>query len=315
MEKILIISCNALGDTYLSAGALEALRGFAPSIEIHFIAQRNSIFFLQKLPIDKIFLLVSKKIIDIFKLINSIRKNKYDIVFTFFPGLVNSIFFYFTKSQIRIGFPNFIRRNQWYNISQKVIIKGISNQEFEWQPEMNYMLRISKLLELAGIDKKYVAKPIFNNIKPLGNHFSEGITIHYKATDNERSISNDDLIKFCTALLNKGIERITLVGTELDFDSHIIQFCEKNNVNIIMNPSLQELLNLILEVKVFIGVDSFPLHIADAYNTNFLGIFGPTFPSSVLVNPSKSIKFGYGNYIYIDITLLIERITKIYEKV
>lgn len=314
MVKVLIISCNAIGDTYLSASALEALRNFAPSLEFHFIVQRNSNFLLKHLHIDKIYFIDSKSITNIFNLIKRIRNDKYSIVFTFFPGLVNTLFFYSVKSEIKAGFPNFIKRNQWYNISQKSVTKGISNKGFTWQPEMNYLVRISKLLELTGIDPKYVKKPIYDNLKLSVNHTIDGITVHYKATDSNRSISNDDVIKLIGELFDNGINKITLIGIERDFNNQIIQFCKKTNVEIIVNPSLQKLLDLILDIKLFVGVDSFPLHIADAYNTNFLGIFGPTFPSSVLVNSNKSIRFEYSNYLKIDIRFLVEKITAIYEK-
>ncbi|MEJ2617318.1 MAG: hypothetical protein P8Z35_20370, partial [Ignavibacteriaceae bacterium] len=178
MGKVLIISSNALGDTYLSASSLETLKSFDPSMEIHFIAQKDSNFLLQNLPVDKIFSLNDKTVSDIFYLIKRIRRNKYDIVFDFFPGIVNTIFFYFSKSRIKAGYPNFIKRNQWFNVSQRAIIKGTSSQRFVWQPHMNYLLRISKLLELTGIANKHVAKPIFINLAPFANHFKkDSVTI------------------------------------------------------------------------------------------------------------------------------------------
>ena len=63
------------------------------------------------------------------------------------------------------------------------------------------------------------------------------------------------------------------------------------NIKIIESPVIENLINVIKYAKLFIAVDSFPIHLADSYNTSFIGIFGPTKASSVLVNHYKSIQF------------------------
>jgi len=53
---------------------------------------------------------------------------------------------------------------------------------------------------------------------------------------------------------------------------------------VIPAPDLKLLIELMLKCKVFIGVDSFPIHLADAYEIKTIGIFESTNPDSVLQN-------------------------------
>lgn len=312
MKKILIISANALGDTYLSASAIEPLKKNNQPFEIHFMAPLSSDFFLSFLPINKIFYLNEKKIIDVLKLLFKIRRIGYDVVFLFFPGLVNTLFFYFSKSRLRIGFPNFIKKNRWDNSSQEMKINRNNSNRFVWQPRMNYLARVSKPLEFMDIKWHSVSKPLFNNFENNKSNISNGVAIHFKASDKQRSISDESMINLCAALFERKICDITLIGMEEDFRENLLNFCKEKKISVIIKPDLNNLLNLILNSKIFVGVDSFPLHIADAYNSRFLGIFGPTIPSSVLVNSAKSIRFSFDRYINIDCNLLADNIEKIY---
>lgn len=310
--RILIISTNALGDTYLSASSLEPIRKSFKSCEIHFVTLQSAKFFLDYLTTDMCYYLKRKNFISILELIFRIRRTKYDLTLSFFPGMVNSIFFYFSKSNKKAGFINLIKRNRWHNFAHKATVKGSCGNKFIWQPNMNYLERISNLLQLSGISSLNILKPLFsleNNCTPTINKNS--VVIHFKARDKDRSISEKDIINLCNKILLICSLKINLIGIEKDFSQELIEECNKKNITIVQNPELPILLSYILNSKIFIGVDSFPLHMADAYNINFLGIFGPTSPSSVLVNSNKSIIFKSNIYLKINIDLLLVKIQEL----
>jgi ADP-heptose:LPS heptosyltransferase len=312
MRKVLIISTNALGDTYLSAAAIEPIIKAFKEVEIHFISQRNAKPFLDLLSIDNWFFLESKKIFKIVRMILRIRKIKYDFVFTFFPGVANSIIFYLTRANNKAGFSNLIKKKQWHNSSQKATLVGHNNIFFVWEPNMNFLDRITGVLSLVQIKVGEISKPMFplnDGIKTNSNN--NFISIHFKSRVKNKSLSDHDLIELCGTLYSLTKYNIILIGSKSDFTFDLIEACKRENITLSINPEFSILLTNIIKSKLFIGVDSFPLHIADAHNINFIGLFGPTCPESVLVNHSKSVLFEYDEYLKLDIQRLMARLNYI----
>ncbi len=312
MIKILIISTNALGDTYLSSAAIEPIRRFYNPCEIHFVTLENAKFFLGHLAIDKVFYLKSKDIVPILKIMIEIKKINYNYVFSFFPGVINSLIYLYAKSQKKAGFINLVRKKQWYNNNNKAIFKDKINKQFIWKPEMNYLSRISKILQLTGIDSSEIVKPIFPQKNKDHSIIDKNmLTIHFKARDKNRSLTDLDILKICERILQKHNVKICLLGVEKDFSITLKEECNKKNICFMIEPLFPDLLDIIINSKLYIGVDSFPLHLADAYNINYLGIFGPTLPNAVLTNFKKSVIFDYGEYLNPNFPLLLEKVEEV----
>jgi ADP-heptose:LPS heptosyltransferase len=102
--------------------------------------------------------------------------------------------------------------------------------------------------------------------------------------------------------------KIIVIGSQKDMKSLLWLHDIYPKVEINLSPPFHELVSIISTCSMFIGVDSYPLHIADAYNTNFVGIFGPTNPHSVLVNDKKNIRFEVKSLQSIDSEILVNRI-------
>ena len=92
-------------------------------------------------------------------------------------------------------------------------------------------------------------------------------------------------------LREKNDKRIIILSSRGDHNFKFLNSLSSNEIKILVNPAISDLVNVIINAKLFIGVDSFPIHLADAYNSSFLGIFGPTNSFSVLINHNKSIQF------------------------
>jgi ADP-heptose:LPS heptosyltransferase len=91
------------------------------------------------------------------------------------------------------------------------------------------------------------------------------------------------------ALLERD-RRVLLIGSEgepleYDFDP---DRCARR-----IDPPLPELVALIRSCASYIGVDSFPLHIADVYRPDFAGLFAPTAPGSALQRPEMGVRYPY----------------------
>jgi ADP-heptose:LPS heptosyltransferase len=286
MTKVLIISTNAIGDTYLSMSAIPYLEKYHHNVEISFLITENSRFLFEYNNVQNI-LVIKKNISEIFKTLININKKNIDYVFSFFPGIVNSFFLKFANAPNKGGYVNYIRRGQWHNKNQKgFIFYNNSRKNVCWLKNENYILRIGKILNQFRFSPKKIEKYKFNiNVKIKDN---KRLLLHLFSSDSERSLSFEQVKSIINFFSKKHFDKITIVG-----DEKILFFRDKlpKKVDFIVRPSVKKLVELIVN-SLFISVDSFPLHVADAYNSNFIGLFSNTNPQSVLLNSEKSILFN-----------------------
>lgn len=287
--KTLIISTNAIGDTYISATAISCLINHYGNIKIHLLSAYKSNLLFHEIKTHKVIYIT--KNYTLLKSLIEIRKTEYDLVFSFFPGIVNSFFLLFSKAKIKAGFINLIRKVDWYNKTQKIFLHGISKKNKYWYPEMNYVDRVKMVLNTVGISTEYYNKNVFANVILPFNDKVNKIVVHFRSLRKERSLNVNLLRELCESLRNKYYEEIILIGAEKDFDVTIRELALNNSYIIKADLDIKSLASLIYNARMFVGIDSFPLHIADSFNKNFVGLFSQTNPKSVLQNYSKSIKF------------------------
>jgi len=221
-----------------------------------------------------------------------ISGEKYDVVLTFFPGLVNSFLFRMAKSPVKVGFVNFVPMKEWYNRPQNLSVKGVRSPEIRWLPGMTFLERITLALSSLGIRGAEIKKARFF---PAGRRFEgdeKKIVLHFKSRSPAKSLKAEclaDIVRDLT--LNKGFDAV-LIGAKDDFLELRSSLLTSKDCEIQTDLSLRDLVRTVLSCRLFIGIDSFPLHLADAHDSPFVGIFAPTNPSSVLEHPEKSIKFA-----------------------
>ena len=283
--KYLIISTNAIGDTYLSTSSIRVIKSNDKDAEIDFIISTKSQSILEFLSLDNIYT-VRKNCFDLFTTAFRVRKQKYDYVFSFFPGLVNTFFFLISKGSKKGGYVNFIRRNEWYGKKQKVVIKGTNQKKLFWLPEDKYLDRIKIPLSVffdLSINDCFQKKIL--EIITLKSNYSDSILIHPFSRSKERALGHESL-KMLVKHFEKH-DKVFVIGQANDF----LNFSD-STIPRLQDLTFKELAEAILSCKLFIAVDSFPIHIADAHNTNFIGLFGPTNPKAVLENHSNAIRFN-----------------------
>lgn len=313
-KSVLIISVNAIGDSLLSLSAISTIRDTFPGSRIYFIFDSKSSLLIPLISSDEFFVLQSKSILSIVKQIILSRKIQFDYAFSFFPGRINSILLSLCRAKSKTGFRNFRKIEDWYDKSQKVYSNTSNDKPLEWLPEFNFLERIKYVLKTAGINSEKVKKYKFDNIQIL-DRINNIILIHPVSLIIKKSISDLQLYKLIEFLKEQSKSELIIIGgKELNSNSILFKNLLKKNIIIKSDVSILELVNLIRNSKIFIAVDSFPIHIADGLNTEFLGIFGPTNPKSVLINSEKSIWFNTDNLSSIEPTYLVNAVEKYFTK-
>lgn len=275
--KILLISTNAIGDTYISCSAFFALKVKYPNCKIDIVALKSCGFFLSKIEFNKLFLLDKKTYSDVIFQIGKVRKIKYDYVFNFFPGQVNSFFFQFSSGIKKAGFRNIKKVKDWHNEDDVVVTKPSVSIEYKWKKTDNFLKRISLPFQAVGIEELNIRKPEFNSI--IGKKEYD-IVMHFFSSDERKSLPLGLIKNIITELPKKFALKIVLIGSKEEMKLFEGTTTE-SNLSFEEFSNFDRTLSLIKNCSLFIGVDSFPIHLADAYGVKTLGIFTCTDETSV----------------------------------
>ncbi|MCB0749379.1 MAG: glycosyltransferase family 9 protein [Ignavibacteriae bacterium] len=296
--RILIISTNAIGDTYLSMSAVKIIKSKFPHSQITFFISNNSKFLFFNNYVEDI-VAIKKNIFQLIQvvLINRIKNKKAEYAFSFFPGIFNSLLLIGLQSKIKLGFLSFNKKPDWFSRIHKLYSKNSIEKlnPIFWNPQNNYLDLIRFSLN-KNFDISNLTKPKLSNANFI---FSNKILIHFSSSEVDRTLTLNQLEILIVLLKKKYSAEIIIIGDKKDFIENIRKLSKYRNVEFIGNPSIEELITLI-HCRLFFAVDSFPLHFADAYNTNFVGLFSKTFPDSVLINKNKSIKFDVNDFRNLD---------------
>lgn len=275
--RILLISTNAIGDTYISCSAFFALKEKYPSCKIDIVALKSCEFFLSKIEFNKLFLLDKKTYSDVIYQIGKVRKIKYDYVFNFFPGQVNSFFFQFSSGIKKAGFRNIKKVKDWHNQDDTVATKPSDSIEYKWKKTDNFLERISLPLKAVGIEGLNIRKPEFN---PINEKKEYDIVMHFFSSDERKSLPVELINHIITELPKKFALKIVLIGSKEELKL-IEGTTTESNLSFEELSDFNRTLSIIKNCSLFIGVDSFPIHLADAYGVKTLGIFTCTDENSV----------------------------------
>jgi|GEM_PF-2495220 len=303
--KVLIISTNAIGDTYLSLSAISYLNLLEKDVTVDVLTTPNSLFLLNSSQINKV-ILEKRTIFSVFRTLKIIRRQKYDYSFSFFPGIVNSLFLMLSKSYNKGGYLNLFKQNEWFDKNQRGFIKSKNRIKIiNWSKDSNFIFRIKSVID-----------PLFNlNYSLLKYSFpgipdyKEGdfIVLHPFSKREFKSLSKLQVSSIISYFKKNFPYPIYIIG------DNKINVIENEDVSIIPYPEIEQLVKLV-NCKLFISVDSFPIHLADAYNTKFIGLFSATTVESVLINNKKGIQFDSFALQSITSAELIESISeKIYQ--
>jgi len=281
VKKILLISTNALGDTYITCSAFKTLKDYYGDAHIDMVSSEASRFFLKKIPFNNLFLIKQKSYIEVIKVLREVRKINYDIVFNFFPGQANTIFYSFSKSKNKAGFKNFNKKLDWHNSDDKLIFNDKVLNDKIWKKADNFLKRVSLPLSMFNVPPEKIQKPVFN----FSENFSESfdIIIHPFSSDKRKSLSNNIILETAKELSVNFNKSVCIIGDQSEYE--LLNIHQKiHGVSFITNPEIKNLVWLLKNCELFIGVDSFPLHIADAHNVKTLGIFSITNENSIFQN-------------------------------
>ena len=274
LQKTLIIQTAFIGDVILSTSLVEKLKMQYPDMQIDFLVRKGNESVLSGNPkLNKILIWEKRlnKYSNLFKIINEIRNNNYDLVINlqrfFSTGLITAL----SKSKLKVGF----KKNPLSLFFTLRISHNIGTGEHEIDRNQNLITELT--------DKK-PEKPVLypsskdkDTIKTYTN--SPYITISPSSVWFTKQFPGSKWIDFINSTNNYNIY---LLGSNDDFN-YCQDICDKAEINDCFNLagklSLTQSAELMKHAKMNYVNDSAPLHLASSVNASVTAIFCSTIPA------------------------------------
>ncbi len=280
IKNILVIRFKGLGDILLSIPALRALKTAYPGAKLSLLVNREAEQVVSGLPfIDELILFDKDKkggVLDGIKMINMIRKSKFDLVLDLIGTPRSALITAFSGAKYRAGTTHRVRQRA-YNIKvrgPKEILYGakvhllaafvcgadITNETLELE------IKIPKETEL--IISAYLNKNGIRSREVIGlNPFTKFETRNW-GIENFASLSDK--------LVRSGKKVMLLWGPGEDVEKFLS--IAKEKVLLAPETDIKSLAALLSKIRVVITTNTFTKHLAAAVKTPTLTIYGATNP-------------------------------------
>lgn len=286
IKKILIIRLRRIGDIIMTTPALSALRKGFPKAFISYVVEKPFRELVEDHPeLDKVIVLEKKQgIRDFFKLIRSIRKEKYDVVLDFHGGPRASLITLLSKAKLKIGY-RIKYRNFIYHI--KISRKPETGKLHSVENHINFIRALgvdSESIPALNLPqaKKVETEKVKRFIKENEFEGYKIVTIHIGAGNEFRDWGINNWNKLISLLAKRPDVKIVLIGASEDkkAEEEILKMSKGSTFTQVGKLNLREVRELISYSSLFVGPDSGPMHIAASTSTPIVALFGPTLPAN-----------------------------------
>ena len=283
MKRILIIQTAFPGDVILTLPLLQILKANFPESKIDFLCIPQTSEILKNTPHINDLIIYDKRNSGskkFFKLIQSLRRNKYDLIISPHRSFRSSLISKLSKAKKTISFDK-------------------SSMSFLYDVRINYIKDIHeiqrnlKLLVPLEINEDKIIKPELFIGKEEEDKINEYISAN-RINLYEKIICiapgsvwftkrfpKEKFVRLCDLLMKTNC-RIILVGGESDKNISKYILSNTENKNVIDSSgrfTMLESAELIKRSNILITNDSAPLHIANSVGTDVIAIFGATIPA------------------------------------
>lgn len=292
IQRVLIIKLRHHGDTLLITPVINTLKANYPNAEIDILIYKETVPMVAHFSVihrifslDKAWKKEGKlaRLHHEWQLLTDLRHRRYDVVINLADQWNSAIITRFTGAKIRIGYDIYKRQSSFW---KKCFTHLIPLDSVYTQHIVEQNLALLQPLVLPKIDAKVsmVYSEQDKNIvidKRKENKISESYIViqptsrwFFKCWDENKWSELIDVLQ------QEGYQIVLTSGPdsrEQEMVDTIIKGCSSNNlISLSGQLSLPQLAALIDDARLFIGVDSVPMHMAAALKTPLVALFGPS---------------------------------------
>lgn len=292
IKRILLIKLRHHGDMLLTTPVINSLRKHYPASEIDVLLYKETEAILRYHPAISVIHAIDRswkkqgvrhQLKEELALLKNIRARHFDLVINLADQWRSAVIALFSGAPVRIGFDYQKRRSFIWRKAHTSLV-STANHGTLHTVEQN--LSILAPLNIDITDRR------------ASMHYSPDDDAHRQSLLAERAVNGDYIViqptsrwtykcwddakmaQLIDALQPQGLTIILTAGPdkkERDMIAHIQSLCHNPQVvSLAGELTLTQLAAIIDHARLFIGVDSAPMHMAAALNTPCVALFGPT---------------------------------------
>ena len=284
--NILVIKISSIGDVVLATASLKALREKYPKARIHCLVGEESRKILQNCPyLDGLIIddagHQNEGWLGLLMLSHKLRKYRFDKVFDFQNNRKSHVLSFLSFPKESYGYDN----GKWGRL--------LTHPIRQWGPHPGAVEHQFQILKMVGIpyaqntylelwpslsDRQYVQGLL--DSEWLGNSKNiAGINIAASAKWESKNWPLEYIARLCDLLAAKNM-RVLVTGIEKDRElaRDLVSKTKSKPAIFVGKTDTLQLAALIERCRVFVTMDSAPLHVAAAMRTPVIALFGPTDP-------------------------------------
>ncbi|MCF7870861.1 MAG: glycosyltransferase [Candidatus Omnitrophica bacterium] len=276
-KRILITKISSLGDIVLAIPSLARLRQEFPKAKIYLLTLKKYASFFYNCPyLDKVITVSSdyKKIKKIFQISKKLRRLSFDYIVDLQNNRASQLIAFLSFGRKTFGF----RRKLGFLLNHTAVYK-----KKEMIDPLESQERILKLLGVTFLEKKLLfwqTKPLDLSAFNLGENELIGINVSASEKWKTKNWPVENINRFIKLFIKKypGY-RVLLLGDERGISrAEAIKKINKsrNITNLCGKTEINELIEILKKLKLFITPDTATLHLAQSLGTEIIGLFGPT---------------------------------------
>ncbi|MFO7886487.1 MAG: glycosyltransferase family 9 protein [Desulfobacteraceae bacterium] len=299
VRSILLVETAFLGDVIAITPLIEVLAKKMPNAIIDVIVERKNIPILQfESKINTLYGMNTSLYSSFFNSIIKLRKQAYDLVICTSPGVKNSMIALLTGKSFITGYlVHPIRDTSFYNDFYAVMT---GNNDKSFYPKTAHLTQraLTAVAPLGFNDMDFDNLRVRLRLSPKIDHQTKtalkkknfiepgkiNLVIHPCASWVFKQWPLDSFVSLIKKLFEKYNGKIHIILIGLPSEKSDLDFIKKNvpyKIMLLCGANLTTVMGLIKCADIFLGNDSGPKHIADAFSKPVVELLGPSTPETV----------------------------------
>lgn len=311
IRSILLIETAFLGDVIAITPAIHSIKEAIPDALVDVLVEKKYTPLLQfERKIEHLYGVNTSHFFSLLKIIFAMRKNSYDLVVCTSPGVKNSFISLFSGKRFITGYllhpvweTNFF--NDFYSVMIGSDITSLYPKQAHLTTRaLNSLAPLNLDIDCASSQVRLQLSSVIEKQKLLflnASYFIKpgkiNIVIHPCASWAYKQWPLENMELLIQYLLEQysDMVHVTLIG--IPSEKHSLTKIKKSvsqKIMLLVGTDLLTIMTLIKNADVFIGNDSGPKHIADAFEKPIIELLGPSLPQTVGGKNNK-VRFFYEN--------------------
>ena len=294
-DRILVVKLSAIGDVVLTTPSLRAIRKKFPDSHITCLVGRDSFELIQHSPYLNDLLVYDprrkdRKHLRFLRLGSELRRRGFDRVVDLQNNKTSQLLSFLSLAPKRYGFDRGLFR---FLVNIKIKDPGA-------MPPVEHQ---GKLLSLLGVDvvdpelelwpqpkDKAFVEQFLKGEWLAGNEPLVGVNLGGSPRWETKRWPVSHIAQLCDRLAQDKI-RVVITGTEKEksLARELFSEVKAKPISAVGKTNLPQLMSLIQRCRVFVTVDSAPLHLAAGVGTPVIALFGPTDPKRHFPQTKKGV--------------------------